>query len=351
MFFTNNIGIGIDLGSTNILLHQKGKGIIFHEPSVIAINVATNEVVAIGEEAKSMVGKTPRNVEVINPIKNGVISDYNRTAQILKLLMKKVTNGNSFTLRKPNVVIAAPTKSTPVEKRAIIDAIKNCGAKEVHIIENTISAAIGSGLPVDEPIANMIVDIGGGTTEVAIISYGGVVACHTLKIGGDQFDEDITQYIRKKYNLLIGQQTAEQIKKEIGFATIDHEEETCNACGRYLVTGLPKTITLSSKEVHYAMKESLEQILTTIRMTLEECPPELSGDIVDYGIIITGGGALLKGINEWLKKEILLPVHLAPSPLESVVIGTGKALGFIDKSKNGSNSLAFHKNKIQNAAN
>ncbi|MEC1695013.1 rod-share determining protein MreBH [Schinkia azotoformans] len=351
MFFTHNIGIGIDLGSTNILLHQKGKGIIFQEPSVIAINVTTNEVVAIGNEAKNMVGKTPKNVEIINPIKNGVISDYNRTAQILKILMKKITSGSSFALRKPNVVIAAPTKSTPVEKRAMIDAVKNCGAKQVHIIENTISAAIGSDLKVDEPIASMIVDIGGGTTEVAIISYGGVVACHTLKIGGEKFDEDITHYIRKKYNLLIGQQTAEHIKIEIGFATKNHDELTCDARGRYLVTGLPNTIILSSKEVHDAMRESLEQILATIRLTLEECPPELSGDIVDYGITLTGGGALLKGVQEWLSEEIHLPVNIAPSPLESVVIGTGKALGFVDKMKNDTASLSYFKDKIQNTAN
>lgn len=351
MFFSHTIGIGIDLGSSNILLHQKGKGIIFQEPSVVAINTTTNEIVAVGNDAKNMIGKTPRNVEIINPIKNGVISDYNRTAQVLKLLMKKVTNGRSFTLRKPNVVIAAPTKSTPVERRAIIDAVKNCGAKNVQIIENTISAAIGSGLKVDEPIASMIVDIGGGTTEVAIISYGGVVACHSLKIGGDKFDEDITQYIRKKYNLLIGQPTAEQIKKDIGFATEDHDELICNARGRYLVTGLPKTISLTSKEVHVAMKESLEQILATIRLTLEECPPELSGDIVDYGIIITGGGALLKGVQEWLNEELHLPVNLAPSPLESVVVGTGKAIGFIDKMKNEAASIVYFKNKIQKTTN
>lgn len=329
--FSKNMGIGIDLGSTNILMHQKGKGIIFNEPSVVAIESATNQVIALGNDAKNMVGKTPRNIKIICPIKNGVISDYNKTSQILKILMKKATNGSNFSLRKPDVVVAAPTKSTPVERRAIVDAVKSCGAKNVHIIENTISAAIGSDLPVDEPIANMIVDIGGGTTEVAIISYGGVVACHSLKIGGDQFDEDISQYIRKKYNLLIGQQTAEQIKINIGFATMNHVEVCCNARGRYLVTGLPKTITLSSKEVHQAIKESLEQILGTIRVTLEECPPELSGDIVDFGIILSGGGALLNGVKEWLSEEINLPVHIAPSPLEAVAIGTGKALGFLDK--------------------
>lgn len=329
--FSNNIGIGIDLGSTNILIHLRGKGIIFNEPSVVAIEKTTNQIVAVGNEAKNMIGKTPDNLEVVCPVKNGVISDYNKTTQLLKFLMKKASSSSSFTLRKPNVVIAAPTKSTPVERRAIVDAIKSCGAKNVHVIETTISAAIGADLPVDEPIANMIVDIGGGTTEVAIISYGGVVACHSIKIGGDQFDEDISSYIRKKYNLLIGQQTAEQIKHEIGFATIDHEEMTFNARGRYLVTGLPKTVEISSKEVHFSIKESLEQIKGTIRMTLEECPPELSGDIVDQGIILTGGCALLNGITDWLSSEMNLPVHIAPSPLESVAIGTGKALGFIDK--------------------
>ncbi|WP_102347580.1 rod-share determining protein MreBH [Bacillus sp. Marseille-P3661] len=326
-----NTEIGIDLGTTNIIMHCKGKGIIFNEPSVIAINNDTNEVVAVGNEAKCMIGKAPANIEVIRPIKNGVISDYNKTTQILKLLIKKAKITSSITLRKPNVVITAPTNSTPVERRAIIDAIKSCGAKNVHIIENTVSAAIGADLPVEEPYANMIIDIGGGTTEVAIISYGGVVACRSLKIGGDRFDEEIIQYIRKNYNLLIGQQTAEQIKIEIGNAYKNHEEQTMNVRGRDLVTSLPHTITLSSKEIHLSFKELLDQIIEIIHTTLEECPPELSGDIVDRGIMLTGGGALLDGIKEWLNNEVFLPVHIAPLPLESVALGTGKALGMMGK--------------------
>ncbi|NSL51947.1 rod shape-determining protein [Calidifontibacillus erzurumensis] len=333
MFTNNNIEIGIDLGSTNILVHQKGKGIIFNEPSVVAINTNTKQIEAIGIEAKNMIGKTPEHLEVIYPIKNGVISDYNRTAQILTFLMKKTKFKKSFTFKKLHATITAPTNSTPVERRAIVDALKSCGAKTVQIIENTIAAAIGAGLPVDEPIANMIVDIGGGTTEVAIISYGGVVACHSLKIGGEQLDDDIVQYIRKKYNLLIGTQTAELLKMEAGYATENHEEITTSARGRDLVTGLPKTIPISSKEIHEAMKESLEQMITIIRTTLEECPPELSGDIVDYGIILTGGGALLNGIQQLLNEKINLPVHIAPSPLEAVVIGAGKAIGMKNNNK------------------
>ncbi|MCY8574123.1 rod shape-determining protein MreB, partial [Bacillus haynesii] len=218
-----------------------------------------------------------------------------------------------------------------VERRAISDAVKNCGAKQVHLIEEPVAAAIGADLPVDEPVANVVVDIGGGTTEVAIISFGGVVSCHSIRIGGDQLDEDIVSFVRKKYNLLIGERTAEEVKIEIGYALIDHETKTMEVRGRDLVTGLPKTITLESKEIQKAMRESLLHIIEAIRATLEDCPPELSGDIVDRGVILTGGGALLNGIKEWLSQEIVVPVHVAANPLESVAIGTGRSLEVIDK--------------------
>ncbi|MDQ0162166.1 rod-share determining protein MreBH [Bacillus alveayuensis] len=323
--------IGIDLGTANILVYSKQKGIVINEPSVVAIDTETKQVLAVGFEAKHMIGKTPGKIVAIRPLKDGVIADYDVTTEMLKAIMKKVSKKLGFSIRKPDVVVCTPSGSTSVERRAIHDAVKHTGAKNVHLIEEPVAAAIGSGLPVDEPIANVVVDIGGGTTEVAIISFGGVVTANSIRIGGDSLDDDIIQYVRKTYNVLIGERTAEQIKIEIGYALIDHEEETMEVRGRDLVTGLPKTITLKSTEIRDAMKESLLHILEAIRATLENCPPELSGDIVERGVMLTGGGALLKGIKEWLSKEIIVPVHLSEQPLEAVAIGTGKALQFIHK--------------------
>lgn len=326
-----NPEIGIDLGTANILVYTKQKGIVLNEPSVVAIDMETKNVVAVGAEAKEMVGKTPQNIVPIRPLKDGVIADYDVTAQLLKEILKKVSKVMGASLRKPTIVVCTPSGSTSVERRAIHNAVKSYGAKNVHLIEEPIAAAIGADLPVDEPVANVIVDIGGGTSEVGIISFGGVVSCRSVRIGGDSMDEEIIQYIRKQYNILIGERTAEQIKMEIGYALIDHDELMMDVRGRDMVTGLPKTVGISSKEVQVALKESLEQILETIRMTLEDCPPELSGDIVDHGVILTGGGALLKGMQQWLASEISVPVHLAPNPLESVAIGTGRALQMITK--------------------
>ncbi|MFS0562375.1 rod-share determining protein MreBH [Terribacillus sp. 179-K 1B1 HS] len=326
-----NPEIGIDLGTANILVYTKQKGIVLNEPSVVAIDLETKNVVAVGAEAKEMVGKTPQNIVPIRPLKDGVIADYDVTAQLLKEILKKVSKVMGASLRKPTIVVCTPSGSTSVERRAIHNAVKSYGAKNVHLIEEPIAAAIGADLPVDEPVANVIVDIGGGTSEVGIISFGGVVSCRSVRIGGDSMDEEIVQYIRKHYNILIGERTAEQIKMEIGHALIEHDELMMDVRGRDMVTGLPKTIGISSKEVQVALKESLEQILETIRMTLEDCPPELSGDIVDHGVILTGGGALLKGMQQWLASEISVPVHLAPNPLESVAIGTGRALQMITK--------------------
>ncbi|AIF65816.1 rod-share determining protein MreBH [Terribacillus saccharophilus] len=327
----SNPEIGIDLGTANILVYTKQKGIVLNEPSVVAIDMETKNVVAVGAEAKEMVGKTPQNIVPIRPLKDGVIADYDVTAQLLKEILKKVSKVMGSSLRKPTIVVCTPSGSTSVERRAIHNAVKSYGAKNVHLIEEPIAAAIGADLPVDEPVANVIVDIGGGTSEVGIISFGGVVSCRSVRIGGDSMDEEIIQYIRKQYNILIGERTAEQIKMEIGYALIDHDELMMDVRGRDMVTGLPKTVGISSKEVQVALKESLEQILETIRMTLEDCPPELSGDIVDHGVILTGGGALLKGMQQWLASEISVPVHLAPNPLESVAIGTGRALQMITK--------------------
>ncbi|MGY0692559.1 rod-share determining protein MreBH [Virgibacillus sp. FSP13] len=327
----SNAEIGIDLGTANILVYSKTKGIVLNEPSVVAIDINTKNVVAVGAEAKEMVGKTPQNIVPIRPLKDGVIADYDITAQMLKEFLKKVSKKMGLSMRKPTVVVCTPSGSTTVERRAIHNAVSSYGAKHVHLIEEPVAAAIGSDLPVDEPIANVVVDIGGGTSEVGIISFGGVVSCQSVRIGGDKMDEEIINYIRKKYNILIGERTAENIKMEIGYAYPDHDEETMEVRGRDMVNGLPKTVTVSSKEIYNALKESLQQILEAIRATLENCPPELSGDIVDRGIVLTGGGSLLNGMKDWLASEIFVPVHIAPNPLESVAIGTGRALKMITK--------------------
>ncbi|CQR47282.1 Rod shape-determining protein MreB [Paraliobacillus sp. PM-2] len=327
----SNAEIGIDLGTANILVYTKSKGIVLNEPSVVAINSQNNQVVAVGKEAKEMVGKTPRHIIPIRPLKDGVIADYDITAQMLKEILKKVSKKAGISMRKPTVVVCTPSGSTSVERRAIHNAVKSYGAKEVHLIEEPIAAAIGSDLPVDEPIASVIVDIGGGTSEVAIISFGGVVSCKSVRTGGDKMDEEIIQYIRRHFNILIGESTAEHIKMEIGYALIDHPEESMEVRGRDLVTGLPRVITVTSTQVQDAIQESLLSILETVHATLESCPPELSGDIVDHGITITGGGSLIKGMQEWLANKIHVPVHLAPNPLESVAIGTGKSLKMIQK--------------------
>ncbi|MFL6555138.1 MAG: rod-share determining protein MreBH [Bacillus sp. (in: firmicutes)] len=323
--------IGIDLGTANILVYSKNKGIAINEPSVVAIDTVTKNVVAVGTEAKEMIGKTPEKIVAIRPMKDGVIADYDVTTELLKHIMRMASKKIGFAIRKPNVVVSIPSGSTSVERRAIQDAVRLAGAKKISLIEEPVAAAIGAGLPVDEPVANVIVDIGGGNTEVAIISFGGVVACHSIKIGGDRLDDDIIQHVRKEYNILIGERTAENIKMEIGYALVDHEELFMEVRGRDLVTGLPKTIKLSSYEVRVAIKEALLHILEAIRATLEDCPAELSGDIVDRGVILTGGGSLLNGMEAWLSEEIVVPVQLAPNPLESVVIGTGKALQYMSK--------------------
>ncbi|MFD2443630.1 rod-share determining protein MreBH [Bacillus sp. CGMCC 1.16607] len=327
----STLDLGIDLGTANILVYSKNKGIALNEPSVVAIDTETKKVLAVGIEAKAMIGKTPGKIIAIRPLKNGVIADFDVTTELLQHIMRKASKNLGFAIRKPNVVICTPSGSTSVDRRAIQDAVRHAGAKKVHLIEEPVAAAIGAGLPVDEPIANVVVDIGGGTTEVAIISFGGVVACHSIRIAGDRLHDDIIQYVRKAYNVLIGERTAELIKTEIGYALIEHDEIHMEIRGRDLVTGLPKTIRLGSVEIQQALKESLSHILEAIRATLEECPAELSGDIVDRGVILTGGGALLKGMEEWVNKEIDVPVHLAPNPLESVALGTGKALKYIQK--------------------
>ncbi|MBC1443864.1 rod shape-determining protein [Listeria seeligeri] len=330
MFGTTTIGI--DLGTANILVYSKDKGIILNEPSVVALNTNDGTVLAIGHEAKEMIGKTPTSISAVRPMKDGVIADFDLTSGLLREIMRRISTSG---IKKPNVVVCTPTGATSVERRAISDAVRSTGARSVVLIEEPVAAAIGADLPVGEPVANVIVDIGGGTSEVAIISYGGVVSSTSIRTGGDHMDEEIIQYIRKNYNLLIGQATAERIKMELGYAPIDHVTQTAEIRGRDLLTGLPQTVQVSSTEIQSALSETLQRILEAIRNTLEMCPPELSGDIVDRGIILSGGGSLLQGFRDWLVQEIDVPVHMAPSPLESVAIGTGKSLVFADKlSKN-----------------
>ncbi|MBC1548008.1 rod shape-determining protein [Listeria sp. FSL L7-1435] len=326
MFGTTTIGI--DLGTANILVYSKEKGIILNEPSVVALNTNDGTVLAIGQEAKEMIGKTPASISAVRPMKDGVIADFDLTSGLLREIMRRISISG---VKKPNVVVCTPTGATSVERRAISDAVKSTGARSVVLIEEPVAAAIGADLPVAEPVANVIVDIGGGTSEIAIISYGGVVSSTSIRTGGDHMDEEIIQYIRKNYNLLIGQSTAERIKMELGYAPIEHVPQTTDIRGRDLLTGLPKTIQISSTEIQSALSETLLRILEAIRNTLELCPPELSGDIVDRGIILSGGGSLLQGFRDWLVQEIDVPVHMAPSPLESVAIGTGRSLVFADK--------------------
>lgn len=323
--------IGIDLGTANILVYTKQKGIVYNEPSVVAMNINTKDVVAVGKEAKDMVGKTPKDIVPIRPLKDGVIADYDVTAQMLKVILKKVSKMLGLSMRKPSVVVCTPSGSTAVERRAILDAVSSFGTKQVHLIDEPVAAAIGADLSVNEPIANVIVDIGGGTSEIGIISYGGIVSSKSVRIGGDKMIHEIILYIRKKHNVLIGERSAENVLIEIGYAHPNHTEDTMEIRGRDMVTGLPKTIKITSFEIYEALKESLQQILDAIRDTLEACPPELSGDIVDRGIVITGGGALLNGFTEWLTKELIVPVHISPNPLEAVAIGTGKAMKMISK--------------------
>ncbi|EEO1866961.1 rod shape-determining protein, partial [Listeria monocytogenes] len=308
MFGTTTIGI--DLGTANILVYSKEKGIILNEPSVVALNTNDGTVLAIGQEAKEMIGKTPTSISAVRPMKDGVIADFDLTSGLLREIMRRISVSG---VRKPNVVVCTPTGATSVERRAISDAVRSTGARSVVLIEEPVAAAIGADLPVAEPVANVIVDIGGGTSEIAIISYGGVVSSTSIRTGGDHMDEEIIQYIRKNYNLLIGQTTAERIKMELGYAPIEHVTQTADIRGRDLLTGLPKTIQVSSTEIQSALAETLQRILEAIRNTLELCPPELSGDIVDRGIILSGGGSLLQGFRDWLVQEIDVPVHMAPS--------------------------------------
>ncbi|MGI6036184.1 MAG: rod shape-determining protein [Limnochordia bacterium] len=327
MFGRLSKDMGIDLGTANTLVYVKGRGVILREPSVVAINRESNDVLAVGEEAKQMVGRTPGNIIAIRPMKDGVIADFDVTERMLRHFITLANRRRS--LFRPRVVVAVPSGVTEVEKRAVIDATLSAGAKDARLIEEPMAAAIGAGLPVQEPTGSMIVDVGGGTTEVAVISLGGIVSHRSIRVGGDEMDEAIVQHIRRTYNLLIGERTAELVKQTVGGAW-NGGEKNMDVRGRDLLTGLPKTISISSVEIKEALTEPIGAIVEAVKVTLERTPPELAADIMDKGIVLAGGGSLLAGLDRLLAQETGMPVHLAEDPLGVVAIGTGAALEHFD---------------------
>ncbi|WMJ82749.1 rod shape-determining protein [Oscillospiraceae bacterium LTW-04] len=321
--------IGIDLGTANTLVFMKGKGIILREPSVVAVDTRKDEVLYVGQEAKEVIGRTPGSIVAMRPLKDGVIADFDITANMLQRFIKKVC-GNSF-LARPNIVICIPSGVTEVERRAVREAAVAAGGRRVSIIEEPMAAAIGAGLPVAEATGSMVVDIGGGTSEVAVISLGGIVTARSVRVGGDSFDFAIIQYIKRKHNLLIGERTAEQIKIDIGSAFPYEEEIVMDIKGRNLVDGLPKNIQITPKEIREALADSISSVLDAIKTTLERTPPELAADIIDHGIMLTGGGAMLRGLDKLISKETGINVLIADDPLDCVAIGTGRVLEDIDR--------------------
>jgi rod shape-determining protein MreB len=335
-FFSSDIGI--DLGTANTLVFVKDRGIVIREPSVVAIQEGTKRILAVGEEAKRMLGRTPGNIVAIRPMKSGVIADFGITEEMIRYFINKV---HTAKLVKPRVIVAVPSDITEVEKRAVQESAKHAGAREVFLIEEPMAAAIGVGLPVSEPAGNMIVDIGGGTCEVALISLAGIVYARSVRVGGDAMDECIVQYMRRVYNLMIGERTAEEIKITIGsaYAPANKDtEQTLNVKGRDLVAGLPKTLTVTSEEIRDALQEPVSAIVDAVRITLEKCPPELSSDLVDRGMVLAGGGSMLRGLDKLIASQTGLPVTLADDPLTAVAEGTGvvlNELNFLAKSKVG----------------
>jgi rod shape-determining protein MreB len=323
--FSNDLAI--DLGTANTLVYMKGKGIVLSEPSVVAVRKngrSGNKVLAVGRDAKMMLGRTPGNIVAIRPMKDGVIADFEITEAMLRHFIRRAHNRRTFV--RPRIIICVPSGITQVEKRAVRESAESAGAREVFLIEEPMAAAIGAGLPITEPTSNMVVDIGGGTTEVAVISLAGIVYSKSVRVGGDKMDEAILQYIKRKYNLLIGITTAELIKTTIGSAYPSDHAETIDVKGRDLVTGIPKILTIDSDEVRQAISEQIETIVETVRIALEQTPPELAADIVDTGIVLAGGGALLKNLDVLLREETKLPIILAEDPLTTIVLGSGMAL-------------------------
>jgi rod shape-determining protein MreB len=323
--------LGIDLGTANTLVQVKGKGVVIREPSVVAIRSDNRQVLAVGEEAKRMIGRTPGNIVAIRPMKDGVIADFDVTQEMLRYFIRKATP--RIMPFHPRVVVCVPSGVTEVEKRAVDEATRSAGAKEAYLVEEPMAAAIGAGLPVQEPTGSMVVDIGGGTSEVAIISLGGIVTSRSIRVGGNKLDEAIISFIKKEYNLMIGERTAEEIKISIGSAFPKEEEETMDIRGRDLITGLPKTLKITSLEVLEALREPITSIVEAIKLTLEKTPPELAADIMDKGIMMTGGGALLDGFDNLIRQETGMPVRIADNPLDCVVLGAGKVIEEIETLK------------------
>jgi len=337
LFFDGILGIfsndlAIDLGTANTLVYVKGKGIVLMEPSVVAVSVghrSKNRVLAVGSDAKNMLGRTPGNIVAIRPMRDGVIADFEVTEAMLRHFIHKVHNRRTFV--RPRIIIAVPSGITQVEKRAVKESAESAGAREVFLIEEPMAAAIGANLPITEPTCNMVVDIGGGTTEVAVISLAGIVYSRSVRVAGDKMDSAIIQYIKRKYNLLIGEMTSEMIKMTIGNASPDPQDlETIEVKGRDLASGIPKILSIDSEEIRVAISEQIDSIIETVKIALEQTPPELAADIVDRGIIITGGGALLKNLDKFLREETSLPITIADDPLTTVALGCGKTLDNIE---------------------
>jgi rod shape-determining protein MreB and related proteins len=316
--------MAVDLGTANTLVYVRGRGVVLNEPSVVAINTKNNAILAVGTEAKAMIGRTPGHIVAIRPLKDGVIADFDTTEKMLRYFVHKVHRRQL--MAKPRVVVCVPSGITGVERRAVVESTYRAGARSAFIIEEPMAAAIGVGLPVHEPAGNMVVDIGGGTTEVAVVALGGIVTSQSIRIGGDELDESIISYIKKEYSLMLGERTAEQIKINLGSAFPLAEEPTTDIRGRDLVSGLPKTITIGSEEIRKAIEEPVNQIVDAVKNTLDRTPPELAADVMDKGIVLTGGGALLRGLDERLKHETAMPIHLADEPLHSVAFGSGKCI-------------------------
>jgi len=329
--------MAVDLGTANTLVYVRGRGIVLSEPSVVAIDQATGDVHAVGLEAKRMLGRTPGTISAIRPLKDGVIADFDVTEQMLRHFIQRV---HQHRFAHPRVVVCVPSGVTGVEKRAVEEATLSAGARQAYLIEEPMAAAIGAGLPVAEPTGNMIVDIGGGTTEVAVISLGGIVVSQSLRVGGDEMDEAIINHIKREYKLLIGQQTAEEIKLEVGSAHPMKEEVQAEVRGRDMLTGLPKTVILTSEEVRHALEDPVMQIIDAIKSTLDKTPPELAADIMDRGIVLAGGGALLQGLDQRLRQETHMPTHLAESPLTCVAVGSGRSLEEFEAIRNSARARA-----------
>ena len=324
--FGNLRDMGIDLGTANTLVYMKGRGIVVREPSVVAMRTDTGAIRAVGDQAKRMIGRTPGNIVAVRPMKDGVIADYEITTAMIKHFIRQALKNKSIFAGKPRVIVAVPSGITAVENRAVLDATIQAGARESQTIEEPMAAAIGAGLPVGEPTGSMVVDIGGGTTEVAIISLGGIVTSRSIRVAGDEMDEAIMNHIKRKYNLMIGERTAEELKISIGSALVTEDGEETDIRGRDLVTGLPKTVTITAREMAEALSDTVAVILEAVKVTLEKSPPELAADIMDRGIVLTGGGALLRHLDRHLSQETGMPVMVAENPLDCVAIGTGRAL-------------------------